>query len=190
MKDKPRLPPGQTLTGKFPVLHYGEIPAFDEAAWSFRMFGLVEKEISVSYGDFKNLPKTSIKSDFHCVTRWSKFDNLWEGVTSVEVAKLVKILPEAKYVMIHCDHGYTTNLSMKEFLDDDVIFAWGHNGAELTPEHGYPLRLVVPKLYAWKSAKWVRGVEFIESNARGFWESNGYHIHGDPWLEERFSSLE
>jgi len=187
---KERLPPGQTLTQKFPVLHAGDIPVFDQASWSFRLTGMVEQELSLTFDQFLALPMAAITADFHCVTTWSRFDNLWEGVLSSVITGLARPKPEAKYVLIHCEHGYTTNLAMEDFLADNTLFALKWGGQPLTPEHGYPLRLVVPHLYAWKSAKWVRGVEFLDKNKRGFWESRGYHISGDPWREERYSSQE
>ena len=187
MADKPRLPPGQTLVEGFPVLHVGLVPGFDRNSWTFRMFGLVEKEIDLKYDDFVRLPHAAVKADFHCVTRWSRFDNLWEGVRSETILSLVKTRPEAGFVTIHCDGGYTTNLPLHEFLDESVLFARRLDGSELAPEHGFPVRLVVPSLYGWKSAKWVRGVELTAEDKKGFWESRGYHNHGDPWLEERYS---
>ncbi|MDH5477671.1 MAG: sulfite oxidase-like oxidoreductase [Nitrospinota bacterium] len=191
MKDeKPRLPPGQILTEKFPVLHYGEVPEFDSTNWDFRIFGLVEQEVALDFDEFSQLPSQRIEADFHCVTTWSRYDNLWEGVLARTLAALARPLPGARHVLIHCEQGYTTNLSLEDFLRDNVLFALKWGGKKLTPEHGYPLRLVVPHLYAWKSAKWARGVEFMEDNRRGFWESRGYHNNGDPWREERFSSQE
>ncbi len=185
--DNRRLPPGQTLTEKFPVLHYGGIPAFQKESWTFRLFGLVEEEKTFTYDGFMGLSQNEIVADFHCVTTWSRYDNTWEGVASSTIVDLCNVKASAKYVLIHCEQGYTTNLSLHDFLRKDVIFAHSHDGKALTPEHGFPLRLVVPHLYAWKSAKWVRGVEFIQDDKPGFWESNGYHNHGDPWTEERFS---
>jgi DMSO/TMAO reductase YedYZ molybdopterin-dependent catalytic subunit len=182
-----RLPPGQKLTDGWPVLHYGGIPRFDRAKWSFQIVGLVENEVSLSYDEFKNLPNTTVHCDIHCVTHWSKFDNDFTGVKFTDVLKLVNVRPEAKHVMVHSYGGYTTNVSLEELMDEDVLFSWEHNGSDLDPEHGFPLRLVVPKLYFWKSAKWVRGIQFIEREQPGFWEQYGYHIHGDPWREERYS---
>ncbi|MDH5637960.1 MAG: sulfite oxidase-like oxidoreductase [Nitrospinota bacterium] len=191
MKDsQPRLPPGQFLTGKFPVLHEGDVPGFDRDSWGFRFFGLVEKERTLDFEEFSGLPRASVKADFHCVTTWSRYDNLWEGVLARTIAGLARPRPKAKYALIHCEQGYTTNLPLEDFLREDVIFALKWEGSDLTAEHGYPLRLVVPHLYAWKSAKWVRGVEFLQENVRGFWESRGYHNNGDPWREERYSSQE
>jgi DMSO/TMAO reductase YedYZ molybdopterin-dependent catalytic subunit len=185
-----RLPPGQTLTDKFPVLSYGPAPRFDPARWDFRVVGLVEKPLHFTYQQFRDLPQTRQVSDFHCVTTWSRFDNTWEGVKVLDLMKLVTPAPEAHFVIIHCDGGYTTNLPLEEFLDDDVILAHRHDGHDLEPDHGWPLRLVVPKLYAWKSAKWVRAIEFSDIDRRGFWEVRGYHNHADPWREERYSFQE
>ncbi len=185
-----RLPPGQILTDKFPVLSYGPTPRFDPARWDFRVVGLAEKELRFNYEQFRALPQSRQVSDFHCVTTWSRFDNVWEGVKVVELAKLALPRPQARYVVIHCDGGYTTNLPIEEFLDDDVMLAYRHDGRDLEPDHGWPLRLVVPKLYGWKSAKWVRAIEFCDRDRRGFWEVRGYHNHADPWLEERYSFQE
>lgn len=183
---KNRIPPGQRLVHSWPVLHAGEIPSFDKKAWRFRIFGLVEKEIELTFEQFRALPMVKVYSDIHCVTGWSMLDMLWEGVRSVEVRNLTGISPEAKFVMVHAMGGYTTNLPLEEFFHEDVLFAHRVNEKDLTPNHGYPLRLVVPKLYFWKSAKWVAGVEFMEKDRPGFWEAHGYHNHGDPWKEERY----
>ncbi len=180
-----RVPPGQYQTDKWPVLHYGTVPVFDKAKWNFRIFGLVEKPAEWSFEEFFSLPRVQVKADFHCVTTWSKLDNLWEGVSVQELLKHVSLKPEAKFVLAHCEHGFTTNLPLSDFLEGDVLFAMKHNGEDLTAEHGYPLRLMVPRLYAWKSAKWLRGIEFLARDRAGFWEQNGYHMRGDPWTEER-----
>jgi DMSO/TMAO reductase YedYZ molybdopterin-dependent catalytic subunit len=185
-----RLPPGQTLVTNFPVLSYGPTPRFNPAKWDFRVIGLVEEPLLFNWDQFQKLPRTGQVSDFHCVTTWSRFDNRWEGVKVSDLMKLVKLKPEAAYVFIHCDGGYTTNLPLAEFLDDDVILANRHDGKDLDPGHGWPLRLVVPKLYGWKSAKWVRAIEFCAQDRRGFWEVRGYHNHGEPWAEERYSFQE
>jgi DMSO/TMAO reductase YedYZ molybdopterin-dependent catalytic subunit len=182
-----RLPPGQKLTDGWPVLHYGGIPNIDLASWKFSMVGLVEEEANLTWDEFMALPQKTLKSDIHCVTHWSKFDNDWTGVTIHDVLKLVRPKPEAKHVMLHSYGGYTTNIPLDELMDDDVLFAHSHNGEPLAKEHGWPLRLVVPKLYFWKSAKWVRGLVFMDEEKPGFWEMYGYHIHGDPWREERYS---
>jgi DMSO/TMAO reductase YedYZ molybdopterin-dependent catalytic subunit len=184
-----RLPPGQALTRKWPVLHAGPTPSFDRAAWDFHIFGLVRQQTTFAFEEFISLPRAKVLADMHCVTRWSKLDNLWEGVATRELLKHVELLPEAKFVMVHCEHGFTTNLPVDDFLAEDCLFAMKHGGADLEPDHGHPLRLVVPRLYAWKSAKWVRGIEFLAANQPGFWESwemGGYHMRGDPWSEERF----
>ena len=183
---KRRTPPGQTLTDKFPILTYGPTPTFDPGTWDFRMWGLVENEVRWSYSEFMALPPTKVVADFHCVTTWSRLDNEWEGVSFRELLTHVTPLPDAAFVMIHCDGGYTTNLSIEALVDDDVLFAYHHDGEDLDPEHGWPLRSIVPKLYAWKSAKWVRGLEFMSHDRPGFWEQNGYHMNGDPWTEERY----
>ncbi len=185
-----RTPPGQYLTDKFPVLSYGPAPRFNPQKWDFRVFGLVEEPLRFTYEQFRALPQSSQVSDFHCVTTWSRLDNLWEGVKVRDLMNLVKLKPEAHYVIIHCDGGYTTNLPLNEFLDDDVMLAHRHDGRDLDPDHGFPLRLVVPKLYGWKSAKWVRAIEFTDVDRRGFWEVRGYHNHADPWTEERYSFQE
>jgi DMSO/TMAO reductase YedYZ molybdopterin-dependent catalytic subunit len=185
-----RVPPGQTLVEDFPVLSYGPAPRFNPKTWDFKIFGLIEEPIRLSYEEFRALPQSKQVSDFHCVTTWSRLDNAWEGVRVADVMKLVKLRREARFVVIHCDGGYTTNLPLHEFLDDDVMLAHRHDGADLELDHGFPLRLVVPKLYGWKSAKWVRGIEFVDIDQRGFWEVRGYHNHADPWTEERYSFQE
>jgi len=185
---KDRVPPGQKLTEKWPALHFGTVPDIDISKWTFTISGLVEEERGLNYQEFMALPGVKVFSDIHCVTGWSKLDNLWEGVSTSQIRQLVRILPEAVFVMVHSAGGFTTNLSLGDFFQPDVLFAIKHNGEPLTPEHGYPLRLVVPRLYFWKSAKWVTGVEFMAEDKRGFWESYGYHNHGDPWKEERYSS--
>lgn len=184
-----RLPPGQVLTRKWPVLHAGTTPKFDRARWVFQVFGLVARPWQCTYDEFLALPRVEVRADMHCVTRWSKLDNVWEGVSTREVMKKVEVLPEARFVMVHCEHGFSTNLPLTDFLAEDCLFAWRHNGQDLEPDHGYPLRLVVPRLYAWKSAKWVRAIELMADDRPGFWEewdNGGYHLRGDPWREERF----
>jgi DMSO/TMAO reductase YedYZ molybdopterin-dependent catalytic subunit len=185
-----RVPPGQTLVENFPVLSYGPAPRFNPKTWDFKMFGLVEEPVRLSYEQFRALPQSKQVSDFHCVTTWSRLDNAWEGVRVGELMKLVKLKREARFVVIHCDGNYTTNLPLNEFFDDDVMLAHRHDGADLDLDHGFPLRLVVPKLYGWKSAKWVRAIEFVDIDQRGFWEVRGYHNHADPWTEERYSFQE
>ncbi len=186
MKREGRLPPGQSLTLKWPVLHAGEVPRFDAATWDFRVSGLVEAAVRWSYPEFMGLPKVQTRSDFHCVTRWSRFDNVWEGIGFLEILKHVQVRPEAKFVLVHGDYGYTANVPLADLMREDVLFAYKNNGEDLTPDHGWPLRLIVPHLYAWKSVKWVRALEFLSSDSPGFWEQNGYHIYGDPFKEQRF----
>lgn len=182
-----RLPPGQKLTDGWPVLQYGNTPSIDITTWKFSVVGLVDEEVHLTWDEFLALPQTTIRSDIHCVTHWSKFDNDWTGVRFRDVLARAQADQRAKYVMAHSYGGYTTNIALDELMGDDVLFAHQHNGEPLTKEHGWPLRLVVPKLYFWKSAKWVRGIVLMDSDKPGFWEMYGYHIHGDPWKEERYS---
>jgi DMSO/TMAO reductase YedYZ molybdopterin-dependent catalytic subunit len=181
-----RIPPGQHLTDKWPVLHYGFVPRIDIADWSFKIFGIVETDKTLSYDEFMELPKVKVFSDVHCVTTWSMLDNLWEGVSTGELKSLVNINPKAQFVIIHAAGNFTTNLSLEDFFQPDVLFALKRNNEDISADHGAPVRLVVPRLYFWKSAKWVNGIEFTENDRPGFWESAGYHNHGDPWKEERF----
>lgn len=181
-----RLPPGQRLTEEWPVLHYGKVRVMSPADWRLTIFGLVEKEKVLDYAELTALPQVKVFSDIHCVTRWSRLNNLWEGVSTGELKKLVAIRPEAKFVLLHAPGDFTTNLPLDDFFQPDVLFALKHDGRPLAPEHGHPVRLVVPRLYFWKSAKWVTGVEFLAENRPGFWEQKGYHLHGDPWTEERY----
>jgi DMSO/TMAO reductase YedYZ molybdopterin-dependent catalytic subunit len=181
------LPPGQSLTLKWPVLHYGSVPKFDPKAWDFRIYGLVETPLRLTWAEFNALPKVHTTSDFHCVTRWSRFDNQWEGVAFRELLRRVKLKPGAAYVLVHAEQGFTANLPLADLDRDEVLLATHHDGEPLTADHGYPLRLIVPHLYSWKSVKWVRALEFLDHDAPGFWEQNGYHMHGDPWKEQRFS---
>jgi DMSO/TMAO reductase YedYZ molybdopterin-dependent catalytic subunit len=183
-----RLPPGQSLTLKWPVLHYGSVPGFDPKTWDFRIAGLVEKPERLTWEEFNRLPQTEITSDIHCVTRWSRFDNRWTGVLFSEVAKLASPKPGARFALIHAEQGYTANLPLEDLMRPTSLFAFKHDGEPLAPEHGYPLRLVVPHLYFWKSVKWVRGFELSSSDEPGFWEQNGYHMYGDPWTEQRFDT--
>ena len=184
-----RLPPRQVLTRKWPVLHAGPVPPFDPATWDLTVFPipLVNKIKRFSWAEFAALPRVAVFADMHCVTRWSKLDNLWEGVATTELLKHVTVSPAAKFVMVHGEYGFSTNMPVEDFFADDAVFAMRHDGADLTPEHGYPVRLVIPRLYAWKSAKWVRGVEFMTDDRPGFWESDehgGYHMRGDPWVTD------
>ena len=186
-QQEPRLPPGQVRTDKWPVLHYGSVPRIDLATWDFRVHGLVERPMRWTWEEFLSLPQVTVRSDIHCVTRWSRFDNTWQGVAFGEILERVGPKPEARFVIVHAEPEYTTNLPLAELMQDDVLFAHRHDGEPLAPEHGWPLRLVVPRRYFWKSAKWVRAIELVGADRPGFWERNGYHNDADPWREERFS---
>jgi DMSO/TMAO reductase YedYZ molybdopterin-dependent catalytic subunit len=188
MRGEGRLPPGQSLTLKWPVLHEGNVPRTDLRTWDFRIDGLVERPVRLTWEEFNKLPKAEIRCDIHCVTRWSRFDNRWRGVPFSGLLNLIKLQPRAGFVLVHAEQGYTANVPLPDLDRDDVLFATHHDGQPLTPEHGYPLRLIVPQLYAWKSVKWVRGIEFLDHDAPGFWEQNGYHIYGNPWKEQRFDT--
>jgi DMSO/TMAO reductase YedYZ molybdopterin-dependent catalytic subunit len=185
-----RCPPGQTLTEKWPVLHYAGVPAIDLVAWRFRTSGLVERPLDLAWHAFRALPTVRTVTDFHCVTSWSRLDNHWEGVAARTVLERTGVRPSATHVLVHGLDGYATNLPLAALTDDDVLFAWEWEGRPLEPEHGAPLRLIVPKRYAWKSAKWVSAVELLPRDRRGFWEERGYHNRADPWREERFSYQE
>ena len=185
-----RIPPGQYATDKWPVLSYGDTPRIAPERWTFRINGLVEAEKTLSWKEFQALPRVRVHADFHCVTRFSTLDNDWEGVATSEIVRLVRVQPEASHVMVHCYGGYTTNLPLEDFLSEHALLADRHKDLPLLVDHGGPVRLVVPHLYAWKSAEWVNGVELLSEDRRGFWEENGYHTYGDPWKEERFSSQE
>ena len=185
-----RIPPGQRLVKTWPVLHFGTVPKVDLATWDLRVFGLVEEALRLSYDELKALGPVEVVADMHCVTGWSTLDNRWLGVPFRVLAERARPRPEARWVIAHCEQGYTTDLSLEAMMDEDVLLAWGHDGQDLTPEHGWPLRLVVPKRYGWKSAKWLRGLELADRNRRGFWEERGYHVHADPWREERYAYQE
>lgn len=193
-----RLPPGQSLTRKFPVLHYGDVPKVNLATWTFRIYGEVEEEREWNWEEFNQLPRSSVTLDLHCVTRWSKFDTLWEGValnTLVE-QEVIKLTPAAKYVIQHCEQGYTTNTSLDLALSENMLMATHYDGKPLELEHGYPLRMVIGVIpgksesktaYLWKGGKWLRGLEFSSEDKPGFWERGGYHNEADPWREQRFA---
>jgi len=180
-----RIPPGQSLTVKWPLLHYGSIPEIDPIEWRLRFWGLVHEPAAVTWDQFQMLPSTENTSDIHCVTHWTKLDNHWRGVPARHILSKVQLLPSARYVLVHAP-GYTANLPLEALLDDDVLFATEHDGEKLSIEHGGPVRLVVPKRYFWKSVKWVNGIELLAEDRPGFWETRGYHNQGDPWTEERF----
>ncbi len=183
--DGARIPPGQVRTAKWPVLHYGDVPAVDPATWRLEVTGLVERPLRLSFDELRALPAQDTVCDIHCVTRWSRLDNRFTGASVREVLRLVRPTAEAAFVLVRAAHGFTTNLPLADFDRPENLLAWEHDGAALAPEHGGPVRLVVPHLYFWKSAKWVTGFELRRSDAPGFWEQNGYHMHGDPWAEER-----
>ena len=183
-----RIPPGQSRTRKWPVLDASGPPPLDLGAWRFRLGGLVANAIQWTWEEFAKLPRVRVFADFHCVTRWSRLGNLWEGVSTRElIEKAGGALPSARFVTVFgYDRGWTTNLPLEAFLAEDALVALTHDGESIALEHGGPARLIVPRLYAWKSAKWVSGVELTEQDRPGFWEANGYHMRGDPWLEERY----
>lgn len=197
VRSEGRLPPGQSLTQKFPVLHYGPIPKFNPATWDFRVFGEVAEEKRWNWETFNQLPRTRLVMDIHCVTRWSKFDTEWEGVSVRTLVDqgLIKLNPGVRYVVEHAEYGYTTNLPLEVVLQENFLMATHFNGEPLTPDHGYPLRGVVGHIpghsnlkdpYLWKGAKWLRALEFLTSDRPGFWERAGYHNEADIWKEERF----
>ena len=181
-----RVPPGQYLTEKWPVLHYGPVPPFNPKTWDFRVFGNVENEVKLDWEEFQKLDQTAVTADMHCVTTWSRLDQKWEGVPFAKIIELAKPKSDAKFVIAHSEYGFTANTPIEYCLRDDCLIALRANGAPLTAEHGSPARLVVPRLYAWKSAKWLRGIEFSDTDKSGFWERNGYHNTGDPWKEQRY----
>ncbi|OUC08378.1 oxidoreductase [Litorilinea aerophila] len=182
-----RVPPGQFLTDRFPVLTYGPTPHYDSLdQWDLRVFGLVGEEKTFSWADLMAMPTQTQTVDIHCVTRWSKLDTTWTGIPWREFLRHIDVRPEATHVLVHCEHGYTTNIGLDVLDDDDTMLAYLYEGKPLTPEHGYPMRLLVPKKYFWKSAKWIRGFEFMAGDRPGFWGRYGYHMEGDPWKEERF----
>ena len=182
-----RLPPGQSLTEKWPVLHYGTVPQVDLARWDLRVFGRVEVPLRLDWQALRALPQRRVTSDIHCVTTWSKFDCCWEGVAASELLQRAQPSAGARFAMVHAEHGFSANVPLADLLDPSALLAWSMNGEALSPEHGWPLRLVVPRLYFWKSVKWVRGIELLERDQPGFWERNGYHMRGDPWKGERYS---
>jgi DMSO/TMAO reductase YedYZ molybdopterin-dependent catalytic subunit len=198
LRQENRLPPGQALTLKFPVLHYGSVPPFDPATWDFRIWGEVEQEIRWTWDEFNQLPRTKVTIDLHCVTRWSKADTDWEGVSvqSLVDEGLIKLKPSARFVMQHAEYGFTVNLPLETVLQDNFLLATHYNGQPLEPDHGYPLRGVVGAFpgrsdlqtpYLWKGAKWLRGLEFMSRDRLGFWEKAGYNNSADVWKEERFA---
>ena len=198
VRETNRLPPGQSLTQKFPVLHYGSVPKVDLETWDFRVFGLVEEEMVWDWTAFNKLPRTKVVMDIHCVTRWSKVDTAWEGVSIATLVEegIIRLLPEARFVVQHCEKNYTTNTPIELVMQPNFLLATHYDGQPLTPDHGYPLRAVVGSFadrseksnaYFWKGGKWLRGLEFLAEDRPGFWERAGYHNEADPWQEQRFS---
>jgi len=197
VKKEGRLPPGQSLTNKFPVLHYGPVPKFNPATWDFRIWGEVETETRLNWDEFQRLPRTRLTMDIHCVTRWSKFNTDWEGVlirTLIDEG-LLRVKPAARFVLQHAEYGFTVNLPLEIVLADNFLLATHYDGVPITPDHGYPLRGIVGKIvdrddltvpYFWKGAKWLRGLEFMANDRLGFWEQAGYHNEADVWKEQRF----
>jgi len=195
MKQEGRLPPGQSLTVKFPILHYGSVPTFNPDTWQLKIWGEVEEEISLTWEEFSQLPQTEVELDIHCVTRWSKFDTRWKGVSLATLIKegLLKLKPDAAYVLQHADGGYTTNLPLEIALQKNFLLATHFDGSPLTPDHGAPLRGMIGNIpgsgiktpYFWKGAKWLIGLEFLTEDQMGFWEKAGYHNEGDIWEEQR-----
>ncbi len=197
VKKEGRLPPGQALTQKFPVLHYGAVPPFDPRTWDFKVWGAVEEPLRLTWEEFEQLPRTTLKMDIHCVTRWSKFDTTWEGVSVKALidSGLIRLKPEVKFVIQHAEYGYTSNLPLEVVLQENFLLATHYDGQPIAPDHGYPLRGIVGAIpekkdlktpYFWKGAKWLRGLEFSTEDKPGFWEQAGYHNDADVWMEERF----
>lgn len=198
VRQEGRLPPGQSLTQKFPVLHYGPVPRFDPATWDFRVWGAVEEEVRWTWDQFNQLPRAKVRMDIHCVTRWSKFDTQWEGISVRTLVDegLIKLLPTARFVVQRAEYGFAANLPLEVVLQENFLLATHFNGEPITPDHGYPLRGVIGHIpgrqelkspYFWKGAKWLRGLEFLSEDRLGFWEQAGYHNEADVWKEQRFA---
>lgn len=184
-----RLPPNQARTKKWPVLDAHGTPSMDPARWKLDVSGLVDAGMSYTLSEFRELPRVKVFADMHCVTRWSRLGNLWEGVSTRELLSRSKVLDDARYVVIHAyDRGWTTNVPLEALLEEDVLLADKHDGLPISADHGGPVRLMIPRLYAWKSAKWVKRIELVSEDRAGFWEAGGYHMLGDPWLEQRYRS--
>lgn len=183
-----RIPPNQNVTTKFPVLHAGNVPYYEDMSkWNLQVYGLVDRPMLLNFEDIKAFPKAELKNDIHCVTGWSRLDNVWQGIRAKDIAEKAGVHEEAGFVILHAEEGWTANLPLSDFTRETSLLAYAHNGEPLTPEHGYPLRGVFPHLYFWKSAKWLRGIQFTKENHPGFWEKNGYHMRGDPWKNQRFT---
>jgi DMSO/TMAO reductase YedYZ molybdopterin-dependent catalytic subunit len=183
--DPNRLPPGQYLTDRFPVLHVGDVPTYAPGEWNLTVNGLVDKPFTLTFEELTALPSVTLTTDIHCVTKWSKFDTVWRGVKLKDLLDMAGIQPDATHVMGHAEYGYTANLPMEDALRDESMVVWEYEGEAIEPIHGGPVRLLVPNLYFWKSPKWLRGIELMNADKPGFWERNGYHMYGDPFLEQR-----
>jgi DMSO/TMAO reductase YedYZ molybdopterin-dependent catalytic subunit len=181
-----RVPPGQVVTTKWPILHFGDVPRVDTSTWTFEVSGLVDRPYTITFPELLALPQKAVRCDIHCVTRWSRLDNVFEGVPVQLLLERAGVRPDAHYGLAHAEQGFTTNLPLADLDRPDNLIAVTWGGEPLMPEHGGPARLLVPHLYFWKSAKWVRGLELLDEDMPGFWEQNGYHMRGDPWLEERY----
>ena len=184
--DDARLPPGQYLTERFPVLHVGDVPTYEPGQWDLKIFGLVDKPFTINLDELKSMPAVTLLTDIHCVTKWSKFDTTWKGVRVRDLFERAGMQKDAGYIMGHAEHGYTANLPLGDVLLDESLVVYEYEGEEIEPIHGGPVRLLVPHLYFWKSPKWLRGLELRATDAPGFWEQNGYNMYGDPFLEQRF----
>lgn len=183
--DPARLPPGQYLTDRFPVLHVGDVPTYEPGEWSLRVFGLVDRPLEMGFDELTSLPSVTVTTDIHCVTKWSKFDTVWRGVRVRDLLEAAGLREGASHVMGHAEFGYTANLPLTDVMRDESLVVWEYEGKPIEPAHGGPVRLFVPHLYFWKSPKWLRGIEVMDADAPGFWERNGYHMYGDPFLEQR-----
>jgi DMSO/TMAO reductase YedYZ molybdopterin-dependent catalytic subunit len=184
--DPNRVPPGQYLTDRFPVLHAGVTPRIKLDIWDFQVDGLVEDPVTWSYDEIRAMPAVTRTVDIHCVTKWSKLDTVWEGVSVSEIMSRIKLKPGVTHVLISAEQGFTANIPLSDFMAEENMLAYRYDGLDLEPDHGWPLRLLVPHLYFWKSVKWVRGLQFLDHDTPGFWERNGYHMYGDPWREQRY----
>ena len=185
--DPARLPPGQYLTDRFPVLHVGDVPTYAPGEWSLRVFGVVDNEFTLSFDELKEMPSVELTTDIHCVTKWSKFDTVWRGVPVKDLVARAGMKSSATHFMGHAEYGYTANLPLEDVLRDESLVVYQYDGEDIVPIHGGPVRLLVPHLYFWKSPKWLRGMELRTGDAPGFWERNGYNMYGDPFLEQRFT---
>lgn len=182
-----RLPPGQYFTDRFPVLHAGSVPVYkDLSKWDFKVFGEVDNPVTLTWDELNKLPQTELTTDIHCVTKWSKFDTLWKGVSFEEIVHLVRPKASATHILCHSEFGFTSNIPLVDVLESPAMVALEYDGKPLEAEHGYPARFFLPRLYFWKSAKWLRGIEFMDGDKPGFWERNGYHMYGDPWKQQRY----